>query len=189
MPRYMLGDRSIELQRGDITQAETDAIANAASAMLMGGGGVDGAIHQAAGPELMEALREIKRTLPGGLLATGQAVATPGFALRAKWVIHCVGPMYSRERDNAAVLLASCYESAVQLCRQKGIRSITFPSISTGVYGYPIAEAAPVALRAVRRAMQSGPSECHFMLFDDQTLDTYCAAADKVLIEELESSA
>lgn len=182
MHRYSFQDAVIELTRGNITEADTDAIANAANAMLMGGGGVDGAIHRAAGPELLSALREIKKELPGGTLATGHAVLTPGFGLRAKYVIHCVGPIYDREGEDAPELLASCYRSALELCREHGLESIALPSISTGVYGYPVSEAAPIALRAVRDhlARAGMPRLCRFVLFDDATLEAYRAAADEL---------
>ena len=179
MHRFSVGAASLELVRGDLTQSDTDAIANAANSMLAGGGGVDGAIHRAAGPELMEALRGLKAELPGGLLATGHAVLTPGFRLRAKHVIHCVGPIYDREGDRAAALLASCYREAIAICRDRSISTIAFPSISTGVYGYPLSEAAPVALAAVRGALDApgGPALVRFVLFDDRTLEAYRSAA------------
>jgi O-acetyl-ADP-ribose deacetylase (regulator of RNase III) len=147
--------------------------------MLLGGGGVDGAIHRSAGPELVAALRELKRELPGGTLETGGAVLTPGFRLRAKFVIHCVGPIYDRERERAAALLGRCYAEALRLCREHGISSVAFPSISTGVYGYPVQLAAPVALDAVRRALREygTPSLCRFVLFDARTLGAYEDAA------------
>ncbi len=178
MVSFSLGRGTLELVVGDITAAETTGIANASNAMLLGGGGVDGAIHRAAGPELLEALREIKRTLPGGLLDTGRAVVTPGFALRARYVIHCVGPIYSQEGEAAPALLASCYREALALCRDHGIDSVSFPSISTGVYGYPTEEAAPVALRAVVGSLaEGGPHLCRFVLFDEGIYQTYRQAA------------
>jgi O-acetyl-ADP-ribose deacetylase (regulator of RNase III) len=182
MHRFEQGEAVVELVQGDITRADTTAIANAANSMLMGGGGVDGAIHRAAGPELMEALREIKRDLPGGVLETGGAVLTPGFALGAKYVIHCVGPIYEREGARAKKLLAKCYTNALRLCREHGIDSITFPSISTGVYGYPLAEAAPIALEAVSRGLREGPPPklVRFSLFDPPTVAAYRAAAEKL---------
>ena len=183
MHRYTLGALTVELVQGDITRSETAAIASAANAMLVGGGGVDGAIHRAAGPELLDALRVLKRDLPGGLLETGKAVLTPGFALQAGWVIHCVGPIYEREGERAPDLLRSCYREALAICRRREIDSISFPSISTGVYGYPVDRAAPVALEAVREAAgEPGcPRLCRFVLFDPPTLDAYRSAADRVL--------
>ena len=180
MNRYPIGDAAVELVCGDITRSDTDAIANAANAMLSGGGGVDGAIHRAAGGELMDSLRAIKRGLPGGMLDTGGAVITPGFELEARHVIHCVGPIYDREAESAPELLASCYSEAIRLCREHDIDSVSFPSISTGVYGYPVEKAAVVALGAVRRALEerAAPHLCRFVLFDQATFDAYAAAAD-----------
>ncbi|MFO0566595.1 MAG: O-acetyl-ADP-ribose deacetylase [Polyangiaceae bacterium] len=183
MLRFPVGPSTLELSQGNITESDTHAIANAANAMLMGGGGVDGAIHRAAGPELMDALREIKRDLPGGLLETGGAVITPGFSLTARWVIHCVGPIYEREGERSAKLLARCYSRSLELCRKHEIASVSFPSISTGVYGYPVELAAPVALEAVRRGIAEGgsPSLVRFVLFDAETLEAYRKAAAEVL--------
>jgi len=173
--RIERGSSVIELVKGDITLSTTTAIANAANAMLMGGGGVDGAIHRAAGPELRQALQKIKQQLPGGVLETGKCVMTPGFGLRAKYVIHCVGPIYDREAEDAPRLLASCYRSALELCRDHQIESVAFPSISTGVYGYPVSDAAEVALTAVTAALAGAtfPRLCRFLLFDDATLEAY----------------
>ena len=181
MCRYRFSDTTLELLRGDITESDTDAISNAANAMLMGGGGVDGAIHRAAGPELAEALREVKRTLPGGLLETGKAVITPGFNLKARWVIHCVGPIYRREGERAAKLLASCYARAVRLCSEHELKSVAFPSISTGVYGFPVDEAAPVAIETLRETLPQGPELCQMVFADDTTFGAYRAAADRLL--------
>ena len=179
MFRIERGSSVIELVKGDITRSTTTAIANAANAMLMGGGGVDGAIHRAAGPELRQALQKIKQQLPGGVLETGQSVLTPGFGLAAKYVIHCVGPIYDREGEDAPLLLSSCYRSALELCSEHKIDSVAFPSISTGVYGYPVADAAKVALAAVSAALESStvPELCRFVLFDDATLEAYRQAA------------
>src|SRR5687768_78742 len=113
LTRFTLGASVLELVQGDITQSETHAIANAANSMLLGGGGVDGAIHRAAGSELREALRQLKRELPGGILETGKALMTPGFGLRAEFVIHCVGPIYDREGERAPALLRGCYAEAL----------------------------------------------------------------------------
>jgi len=149
---------------------------------LVGGGGVDGAIHRAAGPELMAALRHVKRELPTGLLETGGAVITPGFRLRARYVIHCVGPIYDRERERSPALLSKCYEEALRLCREGELASVAFPSISTGVYGYPVALAAPVALSTVNAELSrhARPSLCRFVLFDEPTLNAYQNAAESL---------
>lgn len=180
VPIFSVGQTRLELLQGDITQSDTEAIANAANAMLLAGGGVDGAIHRAAGPELQRALRAKKLELPGGLLATGQAVITEAFGLlRARYVIHCVGPIYDRERERAPELLRSCYERALELCVARRIGSITFPSISTGAYGYPLHEAAGVAMDAIGHALNAAPlpGPCRFVLYDERTLGSYVDAA------------
>lgn len=182
--RYAIGLTTLELVQGDLTLADTVAIANAANAMLMGGGGVDGAIHRAAGPGLREALHAEKLKLDGGLLPTGRAVITPGFALQARYIIHCVGPIHSREGSRAAELLASCYAQALALCRSQDIESIAFPSISTGAYGYPLGEAADVAVAAVCDELErhQAPRLCRFVLRDETTFGAYRTAADRRLI-------
>jgi O-acetyl-ADP-ribose deacetylase len=180
MWRCQLGQAMLELVQGDITLEDTEAIANAANAALLRGGGVDGAIHRAAGPQLQEALLAVKADLPGGLLPTGRAVITPGFGLRARWVIHCVGPIYDREGAQAPHYLASAYREALALCQAHGIASISFPSISTGIYGYPVREAARVALAAAREGLAAAVAvrTCRFVLFDPATLETYREAAE-----------
>ena len=134
---------------GDITQQRVDAIVNAANASLLGGGGVDGAIHRAGGPDILAACQEIRRvSYPDGL-PTGQAVITTGGRLAARFVIHTVGPVKSAEGERAAGLLAACYRNALALAVENSLNSIAFPAISTGVYGYPREEAAGVASRAI----------------------------------------
>ncbi|MDC0748952.1 O-acetyl-ADP-ribose deacetylase [Polyangium mundeleinium] len=183
MPReFAVGPCKVSLVEGDITTEDVDAIANAANAGLLGGGGVDGAIHRAAGPELVAACREVKKTLPGGLLRTGGAVITPGFRLRGRHVIHCVGPVYEREGARAPGLLASCHTEALHLCREQGLSSIAFPAISTGVYGYPLDEAARVSLTAVRDDLRAhgAPSFVRMVLFGARALSAFERAADDV---------
>lgn len=134
---------------GDLTQQHVDAVVNAANATLLGGGGVDGAIHDAGGPTILEECREIRRTrFPKGL-PTGEAVITTGGNLFAKYVIHTVGPIYGRHAGSEAALLAACYENSLTLAATHSLSSIAFPSISTGAYGYPKAEAAAVASRSI----------------------------------------
>lgn len=161
----------IELVQGDITQQEVDAIVNAANPSLMGGGGVDGAIHRKGGPEIKEECRRIRaERYPDGL-PTGKAVATTAGRLPARWVIHTVGPIYSRSEDRSH-LLASCHTEALRVADELGARSVAFPAISTGAYGYPVEEAAPVAIRAVRSA-QTKVELVRFVLFDRATYEAF----------------
>ncbi|HEX6401344.1 MAG TPA: O-acetyl-ADP-ribose deacetylase [Actinomycetota bacterium] len=154
----------IVLVEGDITEQRVDAIVNAANATLLGGGGVDGAIHRCGGPSILEACRRIRSTeWPDGL-PTGRAVATTGGDLPARWVIHTVGPVYAREED-PATLLSSCHTESLRIADELEVASVAFPAISTGVYGYPIDEAARVAMEAVRTA-DTSVREVRFVLFD-----------------------
>ena len=138
---------------GDITRQKVDVIVNAANSSLLGGGGVDGAIHRAGGPAILSACQELRRTvLPSGL-PTGEAVITPGGQLPARFVIHTVGPVYGSHSGNEAALLASCYRRSLFLAHQHGLHSIAFPAISTGIYGYPRSEAARVASSAIASAL------------------------------------
>ena len=154
----------IVLVEGDITEQRVDAIVNAANATLLGGGGVDGAIHGRGGPSILEACRRIRATeWPDGL-PTGRAVATTGGDLPARWVIHTVGPVYAREED-PATLLSSCHTESLRVADELGAALVAFPAISTGVYGYPVDEAALVAVEAVRTA-ETSVREVRFVLFD-----------------------
>ncbi len=142
----------IEVVEGDITQQEVDAIVNAANTTLLGGGGVDGAIHRAAGPELLAECRTL------GGCPTGEARITKGYRLRARWVIHTVGPVWRDGRRGEDALLASCYRASLGLARERGLRSIAFPSISTGAYRFPLERAARIAVREVRAFLEREPS-------------------------------
>jgi O-acetyl-ADP-ribose deacetylase (regulator of RNase III) len=155
--------------RTDITALDVDAIVNAANGELSVGGGVCGAIHQAAGPALAEACRQI------GGCPTGEARITPGFDLKAKHVIHAVGPRWMGGRRNEAELLAGAYRSSIQLAQEHGLTTIAFPAISTGIYGYPPEEAAAIAARVVREATMAPSSlkEVVFACFDEHTLELY----------------
>ena len=155
---------------GDITQESVDAVVNAANSTLLGGGGVDGAIHRAAGPDLLEACRRLRMTdYPDGL-PTGEAVLTTAGRLPARYVVHTVGPIYGRHRGEEARLLASCYEKSLALAARHGARSVAFPAISTGVYGYPKAEAARIARIALTRALEAhaGVEEVRLVCFSEE---------------------
>ena len=146
----------IEIVRGDITTLQVDAIVNAANERMLGGGGVDGAIHRAAGPELYQACLDVPEVRTGVRCPTGQSRITPAFNLPARYVIHTVGPIWRGGGHGEATLLASCYRTALDLAREHRARSIAFPAISCGVYGYPLDEAATIAVR------ETGAGEGHF---------------------------
>jgi len=156
----------IRLVKGDITKLEVDAIVNAANSTLLGGGGVDGAIHRAAGPELLAACRSL------GGCATGEAKITPGFKLPAKWVIHAVGPVWHGGAKGEAALLERCYRHSLDLALEHRITTIAFPAISTGVYGYPKADAAKIALK-VMGEYESRFDEIICCCYSDGDLDVY----------------
>lgn len=169
-----IGKTRIRLRQGDITEQDTDAIVNAANSTLMGGGGVDGAIHRAGGPAIMEECRRIIAQI--GRLDTGKAVMTTGGRLRARYVIHTVGPVWRGGGRGEAELLASAYVESLKLASEHGLKSVAFPSISTGAYGYPVAEAAKVALRAVTdflRNHETSLEEVRFVLYDARTYHAY----------------
>ena len=166
----------ITIAQGDITQQQVDAIVNAANSSLMGGGGVDGAIHRRGGPSILEECRKIRQTTHVNGLPTGQAVATTAGQLPARWVIHTVGPVYAAE-SNPAALLASCHVEVLRVADVLGARSLAFPAISTGVYGYPVDEAAPIAIRTVRTT-PTQVEAVQFVLFDTGAYDAFARALD-----------
>ena len=165
----------IELVEGDITALDVDAIVNAANSSLLGGGGVDGAIHRAGGPEILAACRRLRATsLPGGL-PTGEAVATTAGRLSARFVIHTVGPVWDRDDDRSA-LLASAYSNSLRVAAEVGASSIAFPAISAGIYGWPMADAASIAVRTVRAAGTDIPVT--FVAFNRPAAEAFAAAID-----------
>lgn len=163
-----VGER-IEIVKGDITKLDVDAIANAANSSLLGGGGVDGAIHRAAGPELVEECR-----LLGGC-KTGQAKITKGYRLPARFVIHTVGPVWNGGGLREAELLASCYRSCFSIAREKGLKTLAFPAISCGIYGYPIEQAVEIAAREVRAELTRSlcVEKVIFACFGDEVFEAY----------------
>jgi len=178
--KLKIGGTDIELRVGDITREEVDAIVNAANSGLMGGGGVDGAIHRAAGPSLLEECKVI--VARKGRCPTGGAVITGAGRLKARFVIHAVGPRYGREAAKEAELLASAHRECLRLAAENGCASIAFPAISTGAYGYPLEEAAPVALGAVKSVLAAGSRllVVRFVLFNDAARQAFAFALEKL---------
>jgi O-acetyl-ADP-ribose deacetylase (regulator of RNase III) len=160
----------ITLALGDITQQDVDAVVNAANSGLLGGGGVDGAIHRRGGPEILAECRQLREDRLRGGLPPGQAVATTAGRLPARWVIHTVGPVYSRKEDRSAIL-ASCYRESLRVAEELGAQTVAFPAVSAGIYGWPAGSAAQIAISAVR---ESGTrvAEARFVLFSE---DMYAA--------------
>jgi O-acetyl-ADP-ribose deacetylase len=167
----------VTLVHGDITEQEVDAVVNAANRSLLGGGGVDGAIHRRGGPAILEECRRLRATEHPDGLPVGRAVATTAGNLPARWVIHTVGPVYSATDDRSA-LLASCHTEALRVADDLGARTVAFPAISTGAFGYPVEEAAPVAVRAAREA-RTDVEEVRFVLFDHASVDAFRRALDE----------
>lgn len=169
---------ALHLYQGDLTRVAVDGIVNAANRLLLGGGGIDGAIHRAAGPELLEACRDLPE-VDGIRCPIGQARLTPGFRLPARYVIHTVGPVYARHPDPPQAL-ADAHRNSLDLARAHGLRSVAFPAISCGVYGYPPEDAAPIALRTCRDHAE-GLDAIHFVLFSRDLLELWLDAADDLL--------
>ncbi|HET8626584.1 MAG TPA: O-acetyl-ADP-ribose deacetylase [Thermomicrobiales bacterium] len=173
--RIPVGRAAVELVQGNIVEQDVDAIVNAANSALSGGGGVDGAIHRAAGPELLAECRTL------GRCPTGEARITKGYRLQARHVIHAVGPVY-RGQPRDAELLAGAYRASLALASQHGLKTVAFPAISTGIYGYPLAEAAPLALRTVRDELEQHPEIAlvRFVLFSRDAYEAFARAARDV---------
>ena len=172
----------LSVMQADITQQSTDAIVNAANSSLMGGGGVDGAIHRAGGPAILAECKQI--VTRQGRLPTGQAVITTAGNIKAKNVIHTVGPIWHGGKSGEAELLASAYRESLKLAAANLLTSISFPSISTGAYGYPVAEAAKIALKTVASFLQENDTslkEVVFILFDLRTLEVYSSALSEIM--------
>ena len=177
---------NLVLSRGDITRQTVDAIVNAANSSLLGGGGVDGAIHKAGGAAILEECLQIRK-MQGGC-AAGSAVITGGGKLAAQYVIHTVGPVWRGGSGNEATVLASCYKTSLKLAQDYNLKTVAFPSISTGAYGYPVEEAAHVALKAVRDHLEISKKEdsqnyfeeIRFVLFDPSTLSVYKLALESI---------
>ncbi|MEU0676595.1 O-acetyl-ADP-ribose deacetylase [Streptomyces sp. NPDC006172] len=179
---------AITFVQGDITRQSVDAVVNAANSSLLGGGGVDGAIHRRGGPAILEACRDLRASLPhsrlrssGGTpigkgLPTGRAVATTAGALDARWVIHTVGPVYSPTEDRSE-LLASCYRESLRVADELGARTVAFPAVSAGIYGWPMDDAARIAVDTVR-ATETAVEEARFVLFDERAYDAFTARLD-----------
>jgi O-acetyl-ADP-ribose deacetylase (regulator of RNase III) len=169
MRSVKIGASTLELVEGDITKQDTEAIVNAANTSLLGGGGVDGAIHRAAGPQILEECRKI------GDCPTGEARITTGGWLPARWVIHTVGPVYRDGKHGEAGLLANAYRNSLRLASERGIKTVSFPSISTGAYGYPLAEAARISLTTTLDCLKAHPeiAAVRFVLFGQPAYRAY----------------
>ncbi|QHA07722.1 O-acetyl-ADP-ribose deacetylase [Streptomyces broussonetiae] len=164
---------TITLVQGDITRQSADAIVNAANSSLLGGGGVDGAIHRRGGPAILEECRALRASRYGKGLPTGQAVATTAGELEARWVIHTVGPVHSRSEDRSE-LLASCFRECLRVADELGARTVAFPAVSTGVYRWPMQDAARIAVETVR-STPTDVEEVRFVLFDEQAYEAFAA--------------
>jgi O-acetyl-ADP-ribose deacetylase (regulator of RNase III) len=179
---YRIGEGRLRFVQGDITRQEVEAVVNAANSSLMGGGGVDGAIHRAGGPAILEECKRIVAKI--GRLPTGEAVITTAGNLPARYVIHTVGPVWRGGGRGEPELLAKAYENSLRLAHSRGIRSVAFPSISTGAYGYPVDRAARVAIRAIADFLEKHDfEEVRFVLFSESDYRRYTEAAREILGE------
>lgn len=175
--RYEFSKGALVLIQGDITKADVDALVNAANSGMRGGGGVDGAIHDAAGPQLYEAEREVISEI--GSLAPGTAAVTPGFELKAPWIIHTVGPIWRGGDMGEADILKSAYEQSLRKAEELKLSSIAFPAVSTGVYGFPVEQAAPIALKALAKGLENGILHTIFMyLHGREAFELWATIAD-----------
>ncbi len=179
---FVAGKATIRLLKGDITEMATDAIVNAANSSLLGGGGVDGAIHRKGGPQIDVECRRIRATKYPHGLPVGEAVITGAGNLKARKVIHTVGPVWHGGNDGEPELLALAYESSLRVAAENGLRTVAFPSISTGAYGYPVEKASQVALKAVRDFLvhEDVIEEVIFALFSEANLEIYCSTAVEI---------
>lgn len=171
----MIGRTRVRLVRGDITRQETDAVVNAANSSLMGGGGVDGAIHRAGGPAILSECMEVRRSRYPDGLPTGEAVMTGGGSLKARHVIHTVGPVWRGGGSMEERLLAAAYRNSLRVAVENGLKSVAFPAISTGAYGYPVEKAAWMALKTVKAFIEENPSldEVVFVLYSERDYEVY----------------
>jgi len=182
------GDRRLRIMQGDITRVPADVIVNAANSALAGGGGVDGAIHRAGGPSIMKELAAVRQRI-GGYCQPGNAVVTAAGNLPAKLVFHTVGPIYQPGIREQEEVLASCYLTCLRMADERGARVITFPSISTGAFGYPVEEATPIAVTAVSSHLKDSAGSVRmaiFVLFDAKTFDAYQRALSSLRREPLQ---
>ena len=178
--KYKVNGKELELVQGDITRASVDAIVNAANSSLMGGGGVDGAIHRAAGPRLLESCKEIVNKQ--GKLPAGQAVITPGFDLPASYVIHTVGPIWRGGKENEQEVLQSAYKNCLEIVASYGLKELAFPAISCGAYGFPLDKAVPIALKTLKAGLDANKIEkVSIYLFSSADWQNWKDVADQLL--------
>ncbi len=184
LDEHAVGKAKIRIVKGDLTEIATEVIVNAANSTLLGGGGVDGAIHRKGGPKILEECRQIRQTVYPNGLPTGQAVMTSGGNLKAKFVIHTVGPVWHGGGRGEPEQLSHAYRNSLELAVENGLKTIAFPSISTGAYGYPVEQASTIALRSTREFLETTDSLdlVMFVLFSDFDLAIYRKAASGVLV-------